>query len=271
MRKGLAELREMQALLNDVPVIIAGDLFDKWNVPPSLINLALDELPKYCYAIPGQHDLPYHSSKSVGDSAYGTLCKAGKIRDMGSSRFLINDICVHAFPWGVPFANRRHRKNHLNIAVAHQYFWKAGHGYVGADEKKSASVLKQELDFFDACFFGDNHQGFMLGDNVMNCGTFFRRKSDEIQYKPQVGLLSSKGKIYQYFLQRDDDQFIDVDQAFELVESAIDMTDFMQALSKMGQDSLDFLANVQRFLQDNKIDVNVAKKVMEAVDAKTRV
>ena len=54
MQRSLEQIRDLQKEF-DCPVICAGDIFDKWNSPPELINFAYDNLPEI-YAIPGQHD-----------------------------------------------------------------------------------------------------------------------------------------------------------------------------------------------------------------------
>ena len=71
-------LNELRGLHSDygVPVVIAGDIFDRWNSPPELIRFALDNLPKGAWVIPGQHDLPYHDYGALNRSALGVLIKA---------------------------------------------------------------------------------------------------------------------------------------------------------------------------------------------------
>src|SRR5688572_18895632 len=44
-----------------IPVICAGDIFDRWNPPPELVNFALRFLPNGMICVPGQHDLPNHN------------------------------------------------------------------------------------------------------------------------------------------------------------------------------------------------------------------
>jgi hypothetical protein len=63
-----------------IPILCAGDIFDKWNSPPELIRFALEHLPDGMICVPGQHDLPNHSFEEIHRSAYGVLREAGKIR-----------------------------------------------------------------------------------------------------------------------------------------------------------------------------------------------
>ncbi len=75
MERTVTQVVELQNKY-DCPLVIAGDLFDKWNPPPQLINFALDELGSLtmrAVAVPGQHDLPFHSYDHVESSAYWAL------------------------------------------------------------------------------------------------------------------------------------------------------------------------------------------------------
>jgi hypothetical protein len=92
-RRPLKEVRELQNEHQCV-VICAGDIFDRnrkisdgWDAPAELINFALEELPDGMYAIPGQHDLPNHQYIDIGRSAYWTLVKIGKIKNIAPGHF----------------------------------------------------------------------------------------------------------------------------------------------------------------------------------------
>ena len=51
-------LKKLKDIAKDhaVPIVCAGDVFDKWNSPPELINFALKHLPEM-YAILPNHNL----------------------------------------------------------------------------------------------------------------------------------------------------------------------------------------------------------------------
>ena len=49
----------------------------------------------------------------------------------------------------------------------------------------------------------------MAGTAIFNCGCLMRRKSDEIDYKPQIGLLLESGEIKLYFLNISKDKHLD--------------------------------------------------------------
>ena len=159
----LKQVRLLQELAFDVPVIYAGDVFDRWNVSPELINWVIDNLP-HGYAIPGQHDLPLHQYEDVNRSAYWTLVKAGVIEDLEYGKpIVVNDrLVLYGFPWGKKILSLADPiKGKLNVAVVHAYCWKAGYCYPGASQSVGVAEMSKMLSGYDAATFGDNHLYWM--------------------------------------------------------------------------------------------------------------
>jgi len=101
MERQLDELRAV-AEQHGAPIVCAGDIFDRWNSPPELINFAIQSSPKM-HSIPGQHDLPHHRYEDMQRSAYWTLVAAGVLTDLGTvPKVVSNWLAVHPFPWGFP-------------------------------------------------------------------------------------------------------------------------------------------------------------------------
>ncbi len=268
------------------PVIIAGDIFDRWNASPAIINFALEHLPDNVYAIPGQHDLPNHSLKEIKRSAYWTLVESGKVINIDYrvvdpliisgwvSRTPGTRLIVRGFSWGQKITPEKclHNDGHVYLAVSHQYVFTRpginGNGYPGAPEDQMLSKMWLQLEGYDAAVFGDNHQGFLAGSrvtgkhvNVMNCGTLMRRKQDERDYKPQVGLLRADVTIDRHFLDVSKDKFSDPTDVS--VDRVLDSSEFLEELRSLGGDSLDFRAAILRRLDKVSDDVRCA--VLEAV------
>jgi len=220
------------------PIVCAGDIFDRWNPPISFVNWVVAHIPKM-YAIPGQHDLPYHRMERIGDTAFWNLVENGRIdciREGGMER---GGLMLWGFPWGVGLHSLKDTEDGnsdlFNLAVCHRYIWAGNKKYPGAPQDAHAGKLIDYLDGYDASVFGDNHKGFIFG-NVLNCGTFLRRKRDEIEYVPQVGLLRRKGI-----------EIVELDTSKDLwmeetivSEHEYDMSALMQELSNEAYDSLDF-------------------------------
>ena len=267
MARPLREVDEAAANLN-IPIICAGDLFDRWNSPAELINFALDVLPEMC-AIPGQHDLPHHSYADMKRSAFWTMVKAKRVRLLDPTNTnWIRSTGFHAFPWGFPLKNRATRgvtkiKNELHIAVVHAYCWVGKHKYPGAPEEGHVSAFFHKG--YDAMFFGDNHKGFINGQ-LCNCGGFMRRKVDEVDSIPCYNVLYSDGEIIRMPLDCSEDIILDQTKLDEEIEKVLDVSEFIEQLQDLGSGALDFRDAVSRFLRKNSVTDSVKERVLEAVD-----
>ena len=187
----------------DVPLVLAGDVFDRWNPSPELINLALEALePVDVYAIPGQHDLPYHNYSDRKRSAYWTLVTARVVVNLTPGHgFFVADghLVLYGFPWGWKLTRCPAQTNDpLTLAVCHRYCWIEGNSHPGAKPEDHVDALRKELAGFDAAVFGDNHSGFLASRRtgeaaVLNSGTVMRRTTAEAGYNPAYGVLYSNG------------------------------------------------------------------------------
>jgi len=170
MARPVRELRRLAGKLN-VPVICAGDVFDKWSPPAELITFAIQELPEM-YAVPGQHDLKHHSYEDIEKSGYWTLVEAGVIHHLepGSPQ-RVNNLELYGFPWKHPITPCPNKNERLKVAVIHAYCWEGQYKYLNAPE--SGNVRNFKLSGYDAAVIGDNHIGWARG-KVCNCGGFMR-------------------------------------------------------------------------------------------------
>lgn len=291
MARPLAQLSELQHKLDDVPIVIAGDLFDHWKAPPELINFALDYLPDNVWAIPGQHDLPYHSLDDIHKSAYWILQKVDKIHHIGWEPLLPTvvptgprpfELWLHGFPWGCDVSplSEYHQKElskkkvderETHLAVIHAYVWHKEHKQPRANHRDQLIQWSQRLVGYQAAVFGDNHKGFTVGGKmgditkrarVMNCGTLMRRKADEYHYRPRVGLLLKDSSIIEFYLDTSLDQWIDSSMLDS--KSAMQMSElqgFLDELNDLGDATLNFTEALERLLASDSI-TTLAKKVI---------
>lgn len=271
-------LRQVKDTARNVPVLCSGDIFDRWNPPPELINFALRELPDGMLCVPGQHDLPSHRIEDMHRSGYGVLKEAGKITDLSNSNdFSSNwtddrlqdggDLYIVGFGWEeeiVP-AIQTHA---LQIAVIHRYFWIDGKSYPGATEDSRLRSFKKQLGGYDIAVTGDNHKKWiaLCGDcTVVNVGGFIRRKSDEINRKPAMALLFSDGTVKWKLLDTSIDKF--QDNIEERPESALDMQDFIRKLNELGESGLNFKEVVKQKLRSGEISPEACQMIKEALEA----
>ena len=148
----------------ELPILCAGDIFDRWNAPPELINFALEHLPNGMLCIPGQHDLPLHRMDLMHRSGYGVLKRVGKIRDLSDGPHETENLVVFGFGWEqeiTPLNKRRNDK--LHIALVHKYVaLNRETAFPNATKECFLnSKLEKVLKTYDAVCIGDNHTPWM--------------------------------------------------------------------------------------------------------------
>lgn len=267
-QRPLDQLRAL-AEKHDCPILCAGDVFDKYNPSPTLINWAIEHLPTM-YAIPGQHDLPYHNHEEISRSAYWTLAKEGTLLhlgglagDFGGALFAKMNLNVRAFPFGVKIEPCQ-CDDGLNIAIAHQMVWKNNKPY--PDAPGDVTGMKKQLQGYDVAIFGDNHSGFdaKIGDTIVwNCGCLIPRKITEKDYEPVIGLIWDDGMVKGFRLDTSEDKWID--ETPETCVSSHDMDEVLSVFGNLAADSLDFREVVERYLRDNDVRKPVKQVILEAM------
>lgn len=259
----------------NTPIICAGDVFDKWNSPPELIEFALRYLPQNFYSIPGQHDLPNHAYDQRHRSAYGVCVQARAIKELHPhSPNLFPGLRVTAFPWGEGVKPRSDFavNNPVDLAVIHHFIWEGkSTGYPGAPKTSKVPGFVDRLKGYDVAHFGDNHKHFtaMAGDcKVWNGGGFMVRKRDE----RREGMIPVVAKLYRdgdkvtlepVYLE-DDGEWLSTDPVKKSM--ALDMADFVQEVQGLADSGVDYHEAVKRYTNDNVISPKAAKLLKEAFD-----
>lgn len=197
-----AQLSDLEATANcyEVPIVCAGDVFDKWNPSAELVNFAIAKLPRL-YAIPGQHDLRYHSYEERHRGAYGALCKSGNIVDLPAGKYYHGVLGggqylrLWAMPWGkydLPDTNQPKNSGDIHLGVLHQYRWSnANNKHAMAED---SSKLESLFPGLDALLIGDNHIPWEL-PGILNHGGFIAQNADQKDYRPHYGVLYADGHI----------------------------------------------------------------------------
>jgi DNA repair exonuclease SbcCD nuclease subunit len=266
----------------EVPVLIAGDIFDRWNSPPELINFAMKYLPDgghhgpETYTIPGQHDLPLHNYEDMEKSAYGVLKRAGTIKDLPTNTEIWSNqyLAVRGFPWGYPLQECDSTFGGLKVALVHDYRWIEGCGYPTAPEDKKFGKRVAGVDDkgkwlgWDVVVYGDNHKGFIHrieNTVIFNCGSLMRRHSDQADYKPMVGLLTKEGNVLPHYLDISGEKHL---ESLENVseKETVDLSDFFNELQKLGDSSLDFVQTIKRYMTEENLKKAVRAIVEEVLE-----
>jgi DNA repair exonuclease SbcCD nuclease subunit len=265
-------------------VFCAGDIFDKWNSPPELINWTMQHIPPDVYSIPGQHDIPNHNIREMKKSAYRTLCMGREIicnlhpETYDTFPFMIDDANVEIWAW--PFGKQLKSipvDNTFAIALVHDYAWIPGFSYPNAPKEKHLFMKSQHLINgkyygYDVIVYGDNHKSFQtqIGKTtIFNCGTLMRRKSDEENYKPQVGLLYSDGSVEPHYLDISRDKHLAAEEAKprEQMEE-LDMDELADELRKLGSSALDFSDAVKQYCVSKGVKEPVQDIILKAMENK---
>lgn len=253
------------------PVVCAGDIFHKWDSSAALINFALHYLPDGMLSIPGQHDLPLHNYTDIKKSAYWTLVKSGKIRNLQHGIVTaIDNLRLYAFPWGFPITKCPDPPHTfgLNVAVIHHYVWIDGRGFPGAPEDSKLSNLKRQLKGYDHALFGDNHLSFRSGP-VFNPGSLMRRASDQSEHRPVVGLLRADGTLERHYSDTRKDVLHEtvptvVPQAVE----GLCLSKFVRGLQALGGESLCFEQAVRVAFKTFKVSKSIKRLILQAMEKK---
>lgn len=275
----LQEIRALQKKL-DVPIFFSGDLFHHWKEDPELVNFALLNLPEM-YAIPGQHDLPLHSLDLLKKSSFWTMVLAGKIHlvPMGHPLRIKTGvragsdpdyIFLYGFPWGEEISPLKRREEGIHIALCHDYFWEGDHCFPTAPKNKEARSWAGKIKGYDLVIFGDNHKGFITsvgGVHVLNCGGMMRRRSDEMDYRPQVGLIYESGRVQPYRLNTSEDKLVRLEESPEVIGMREDdLQEFLEELGDLRKDQIDFKDALMRRMTKIGAKRPIRAMVMRALE-----
>ncbi len=228
------------------------------------------------YAVPGQHDLPYHRLSDIHKSSFWTLVEAGKVTMLNWENPICLDgwhpIRLHGFPWGVkpkPLDNPHDLM--LEVAVVHRMIWTRRTGYPDAPEDRRLHSYERQLRGYDIAVFGDNHKPLSArlssGCRVFNCGGFFRRRVDEISHRPSVGLLHTDRSITRHYLDCFQDRFIETDELKVLEAAGLDdLSEFVDELNALGGAMIDFREALHRYLDAKRVSHAVRKVILQSLE-----
>jgi len=272
MAEYLRQLKEYSEKHN-APILCAGDIFDKWNSPPELINFALEHLP-FMYAVPGQHDLPAHNYEERYRSSYDTLVRAGRIQNLKPylSVRITDKLWVTGFPWGFPLkpcTNLHIKKGELMVAVCHHFIWSSKkNGFTGIGMDTHTRNLAGKMDGFDVALFGDNHKGFLTKTGeltILNNGGFMRRSVDQIEYTPSFGVLYGDGSVKRVALETEGFDYFD-EVRTDKTSTSINMDSLMKQLNTASVEGYSFRDILLKRMLRNKTSKEIQTIIKECID-----
>ena len=266
-KRPLDQIRRL-AEEHQAPVFYSGDVFDRPQVSPELVNWTIKHLPKG-YAIAGNHDLKWHNHEDLHKTSYQTLVEAGVLIDLVCGKpVAIGQARYWGFPWGFPV--RPLKKRHglaLEVALVHAYVWVGESGHFKSPKDAHLDQWEKRLASYDAAFFGDNHSGFVSrcgSCRVANTGTMTRRRRDEGGYRPFAALLHEDGSIEKRYLDCSEDVFSAEGGSKKAAKVPSRFAKELGSLERTGED---FEAEVEAELRTSKAGKLVEQIVHKAMEA----
>lgn len=256
-------IRDLQKKYNGIPVLDAGDLFNKWRPSPYLLAWAIDHLP-YIITVPGNHDIPYHNIEMLNKSGLNVLDAAGVIR------VVLNftkgtDFDISPFPWGKNFLIIP-KNNKPQIALAHTLVYKNENLWPGLQADKAVDLLRRTK--FDLIVTAHNHKSFVVeyeGRLLVNPGSMMRMTADQENHKPCVFLWYAKtNTVEPVFLPIKEGvisrEHIEIKQNHDKRMEA-----FVTHLKNKYEVGLSFESNLELFFNNNRTQKTVKNLIWEAV------
>jgi DNA repair exonuclease SbcCD nuclease subunit len=241
---------------NNIPILCAGDIFNKARVSKEFekkIVRIIEQHGVTFFAIPGNHDLPYHNLKNLDDSSLGILELSENVK---------------LFPVEL---DTIYIENYFNfkIGMIHSLIHRDNPIVVEGKtiSSKAKTFLKKNPDL-DVILSGDNHEHFVEefeGRLLINPGSMMRMKASQIAHKPCFLLLYSDlsyETIY-YPIKKGvlNREHIDVKEKQEER-----MNKFIQKITGKENISVSFEDNLYNYIKANKIRKPVEALIQEAIE-----
>lgn len=172
--------------------IQAGDLFNSFKCPKSVIAYMAETIKKDFCCVYGQHDMKYHSP-NVEDTPLNILNKAGIVHVLNDVPWnLSNGIRLYGASFNEEIPEIKD-ENYFNILVTHRMVIKEK---LWEGQKDFTHASELEKTDFDLILSGDNHQKFVQG-KVVNPGSVMRSNVLQINHEPSIFIVKIfKNKKY---------------------------------------------------------------------------
>lgn len=260
-------LSELQADL-DVPVLAAGDFFDKWKPSPELLATAQYHLPEKIYGIPGNHDLPAHSIDEVGKSGYEVLKSSETVVTAHPcAHYIVPDFSIRGFYFGEKLAPCDNTPDSgRKVAMIHEFVYCGRKPRPG--QLQGVTSLVKRLSGYDLILVGDNHRAFTarIGRTlVVNPGCFSRQTSAFVNYRPRVYLWYAEDNTVEPV-------YIPIKPCVQRSASVKSRTinkrveEFAMSLSDNFEIGVVFEDNIRAKMEASGVRKSVKKRVMEVLD-----
>lgn len=241
-------------------LFIVGDIFHSHSETTveiiQLVQNMAKELKKYglkVYILAGNHDLLFHSSQNINKSAIGILLKSDNI-----------------FP--ISIFDNVSAPNFDEEEKDCEFIFK--HILCFPDVKSlppnvDAVTAKELISRYKDCrfiFLGDMHKNFHYeknGRHVVNPGCLIREVSDMKDYQNGIYFVDTEKEIVEWLEIKDDESFIDDSYILKEKEKEERIENFANKLQETKEVSLDFIANVESSMKQNKFSKELNETIEE--------
>jgi predicted phosphodiesterase len=250
---------------HDACILQPGDFFDAFSPSYKLFTKIVMLLNEYkevelfcCY---GQHDLRYREKSNTALKALSHSSNNLTIVDNFGA--IAKGYPIYGVSYNEDIDDGKLDNAGINILIIHKMIvqdklWERQTDYVKADK-----LLKESN--FQIIVSGDNHQRFIQeskGKVLFNMGSLMRRNTTQLDHKPALVLYQDgKWETIEITIEPAEKVF-----AMEKIESEKEKSKelelFISGLSENKEMSLDFQANLNAYLKDNKIDREI-KNILE--------
>lgn len=167
-------------------IVIAGDLFDTWRISFEFYNLCcgwLKSLDKEIIAIAGNHDIVYKNYFYLPQTPYYALNISGIIKDAADTD-----------SYGAYlYTDTGYKDLSQKIVLAHKGLYLDEKPFPSAPETGNVTAFVHNCipKTCQLLIAGDYHKPFVTKVGqcmVVNCGSLFRLRADQIDYKPTVAI-----------------------------------------------------------------------------------
>lgn len=176
---------------NYAQIACAGDIFDKSSTRYELANIVSAILRKADYpviAVPGQHDMNYHSEKMI-DTPYFMLQESEAIVDInGVDQRFFGDLSFEGAGFGVIPSGKE-----SDVLITHFCIAEKDPPWFLTGAMSALSYLKA-YPMYKLIISGDYHVPHVTkykGRLLVNCGPLFRKEKTQIDFKPVVHLIDT--------------------------------------------------------------------------------
>lgn len=242
-------------------LFIVGDIFHSHSETTveviQLVQNMAKELKKHSlkvYILAGNHDLLYHSSENINKSAIGILLKTENIFPISS------------YSDEISAGNFDEETENKKIIFKHILVFPDTKSLPPNVDAITAKELLFQYDKAEWIFTGDMHKNFHYeknGRHVVNPGCLIREVSDMKDYQNGIYFVDTEKEIVEWLEIKDNESFIDDSYILKEKEKEERIENFANKLQETKEVSLDFIANVESAMKQNKFSKELNETIEE--------